>query len=126
MARPRRGPAVTDAGGVRVVVYAPDAPAPANRAVTAAVARPTRWTPRGEITATVSGMRHRAVERGLDAATGSCSAGARLARGSVAIAIGDRRSGARGAGRSPCTPRPPERGWVAGSVELEPDELRRR
>jgi hypothetical protein len=112
-------PGVTDAGGVRIVVYAPDTPAPGNRAVTAAVARPTRWTPQGEITATVSG--HVAPGAG-DSTLYEIKLGARaLARGSVAIATGD---SASGAGAISVRAAPPERGWVAGSVELEPDELR--
>jgi hypothetical protein len=112
-------PGVTDAGGVRIVVYAPDSPAPGNRAVTAAGARPTRWTPQGEITATVSGH----VPPGAsDSTLYEIKLAQRvLARGTVAIATGDSTSGA---GAISVRAAPPERGWVAGSVELEPDELR--
>ena len=93
-------PGVTEAGGVRIVVYAPGAPAPGNRAVAAAVARPTRWTPQGEITATVSGQ----VAPGAEDSTlyGIKLGGRVLARGSVAIATGDSVSGGGdlGAGRA--------------------------
>lgn len=117
----------TDLGGVRVVVYAPGSPGPANRAVVAAAARPARWTPRGEVTATVQGT---VTSGGSDSTTYRIGLGARtLARGTVAVTpIGDDR-GARdrpagGVGAISVHAAPPERGWVAGSVEIEADELR--
>ncbi len=111
---------VIDVGGVRVVMYAPDTPAPANRAVISAEARPTRWTPRGEITATVSGRT--GPSSGDSASYRIMLAGRTLARGTVATpAVAA--DGARGVGTISVHAGPPERGWVAGSVELEPDEL---
>jgi hypothetical protein len=88
-----------------VLVLAPRAATVANRAVVLAEARPTRWTPRGEVIARVAGA---------DSASYRVLLGTRtLARGTVAppeeVLV-------RAA--------PPERGWLAGSVELEPDELR--
>ena len=77
---------------------------PANRAVLAAAAEPARWTPRGSIVARVE------------------------TRDSVGyrIILGDRTlsRGATGRGE-PITLRasPPERGWQAGRVELEPDDF---
>jgi hypothetical protein len=110
---------VTDVGGVRVVVFAPDASAPANRAVTSATPRPSRWTPRGEIAATVSGHLGAAAD---DSTSYRILLGGRtLARGTVAVPAAD--AGA-GAGAISVRAAPPERGWVGGSVEIEPDELR--
>ncbi len=112
-------PGVTEVNGVRVVVYALGAAAPGNRAVTAAAPRPVRWTPRGEISATVTG---RVPPGGDDSTSYRITLGNRtLARGTVAIATGDTSSGA---GAISVRAAPPERGWVAGTVELEPDELR--
>ena len=112
-------PGVTEVNNVRMVVYGPSASAPANRAVTAAVARPVRWTPHGEITATVAGH---LAPGGDDSTTYRITLGNRtLARGTVAIATGDTTSGA---GAVSVRAAPPERGWVEGTVELEPDELR--
>jgi len=77
---------------------------PANRAVLAAAAEPARWTPRGSIVARVE------------------------TRDSVGyrIILGDRTlsRGATGRGE-PIMLRasPPERGWQAGRVELEPDDF---
>jgi Aerotolerance regulator N-terminal len=118
---------ITDLGGVRVVVYAPAAPGPANRAVVAAAARPARWTPRGEVTATVQGT---VAPGGSDSTTYRVGLGARtLARGTVAVTpIGDERTArdrsAGGVGSISVHAAPPERGWVGGSVEIEADELR--
>jgi hypothetical protein len=117
----------TDLGGVRVVVYAPAAPGPANRAVIAADARPSRWTPRGEVTATVRGT---VLPGGSDSTTYRIGLGARtLARGTVAVTpIGDdpnaRGRPAAGVGSISVHAAPPERGWIGGSVEIEADELR--
>ena len=81
-----------------------------NRAVVSAVARPRRWLPRGAVdarVATTDSVAYRAT----------IVSGARtertLARG-VAGPDGAILVGAA----------PPERGWVTGAVELEPDELR--
>lgn len=92
-------------GDVRVVAYRPKGAPPRNHAVIEAAATPVMWTPRGSVSARVLTT---------DSATYRLLLGGRtLARGSVtkddAILV-------RAA--------PPERGWTAGSVELEPDELR--
>ena len=77
----------------------------ANRAVVMADARPTRWTPRGELVARVASA---------DSASYRVLLGERtLARGIVA-------PGEEILVRAA----PSERGWLAGSVELQPDELR--
>jgi len=115
-----------DLGNVRVVVYAPAAPGPANRAVVAAAARPTRWTPRGEVTATVQGTM---PPGGSDSTTYRIALGTRtLARGTVAVTpIGEQGAASRsaaGVGAVSVHAAPPERGWVGGSVEIEADELR--
>ncbi len=87
-----------------VIVHRPDAVVPANRGVLAVSVEPAHWSPRGLVRATISGdsASWRVV---LD--------GRSVARGSVA-------------GASPLVARlqPTTRGWLAGAVELEPDELR--
>jgi hypothetical protein len=94
-------PTLSDA---QVLVYSPSTPAPPNRAVTLAESRPARWTPRGAVAA-------RFLSR--DSTTYRITLGGRtLARGTAAP---DEEVVVRAA--------PPERGWVAGTVELEPDEL---
>lgn len=99
------GPGV-DAGAARVIVLVPSLPPPPNHAVTDVEARPDRWTPRGEVAVRFSGV--------ADSATYRIDLGTRtLARGTVSS---DAAVSVHAA--------PPERGWVGGSVELEPDELR--
>jgi hypothetical protein len=93
-----------DLGDVHALVWAPRSEPPANRAVLAAEPRPIRWTPRGTLAGRV-------------AATDSASyrvtiAGRALLRGAVAPG-----------GEISVTAAPPERGWLAGTLELEPDEL---
>jgi hypothetical protein len=89
---------------VSFALYVPSGDPPQNRAVLAAAAEPPRWTPRGSITARVE------------------------TRDSVGyrVVIGDRTlaRGATGRGE-PIALRasPPERGWIAGRVELEPDDF---
>ena len=93
------------AGEIPVLVFAPStAPAP-NRAVTLAQARPTRWTPRGEIVARIATPDSTSYRVLLGDRT--------LARGTV---VPGEEVLVRAA--------PGERGWLAGSVELQPDELR--
>jgi hypothetical protein len=89
---------------VPVLVWAPTTPAPPNRAVILAEARPTRWTPRGVVaTRAQSG----------DSTTYRMALGERtMARGT--IAPGDE-AAVRAA--------PADRGWTAGTIEIEPDEL---
>lgn len=93
-----------DAGDVQVLLRLAQGDAPPNRAVVQAEARPQRWTPRGTIAA-------RVLTR--DSATYRIAIeGRALSRGTAApneeISL---------------TAAPPERGWLAGTVELEPDEL---
>ena len=89
---------------VQLVLYVPTiAPSP-NHAVALADARPVRWTPRGAVAA-------RFLSR--DSTTYRITlSGRTFARGTAAPneEVVVRAS-------------PPERGWVAGTVELEPDEL---
>lgn len=94
----------TDVGDVQVVLSLPEGKPPLNRALVAADARPERWTPRGAIVARVMSK---------DSTT-------------YRIALGDRTL-ARGTA-SPneeivMRAAPPERGWVEGTIEIEPDEL---
>lgn len=112
--------ATMDLGAVRVVVYAPDTRGPPDRAIVAAAARPTRWTPRGEVTAVVRGT---TAPGGSDSTTYRIGVGARtLARGTVGVSAAADPAG--GVGAISVHAAPAERGWVAGSVEIEPDELR--
>ena len=91
-------------GDLPVLVWTPSNAAPSNRAVVMAEARPVRWTPRGAIGA-------RAV--GTDSTTYRMVLGSRtLARGT--IVNGE---------EAVVSAAPVERGWTAGVVELEPDEL---
>jgi aerotolerance regulator-like protein len=98
--------APVDAGAARVAVFIPSAPPPPNHAVSDVEARPVRWTPRGEVAVQFTGV--------VDSATYRIDLGSRtLARGTVSSD-----------GSVSVHAAPPERGWVAGSVEIEPDELR--
>ena len=97
--------AETGLDDVPVLVLAPPRDRATNRAVTMADARPVRWTPRGEVVARVASA---------DSASYRVTVGARtLARGNVS-------PGEEILVRAA----PAERGWHAGTVELEPDELR--
>ncbi len=88
----------------QIVLYAPGGTAAVNRAVTLAEARPTRWTPRGEIAARFQSTDSTTYRITLNGRT--------FARGTAApneeVTV---------------HASPPERGWLAGTVELEPDEL---
>ena len=100
----------TEAGDVDVSAFVPPGTPPVNHAVIVAEARPTRWTPRGSVVARTLG----ADSSTYRIAIGGSGNGARtLARGT---AVADAEVVVRAA--------PAERGWVSGSVELEPDELR--
>ncbi len=90
---------------VRVRIYRAPGEPPANRAVTEATAAPLRWTPRGAVLARVLTRDSATYRVALEGRT--------LARGTAAA---NEEVMLRAA--------PPERGWTAGSVELEPDELR--
>ena len=99
------GVAETGLDDVPVLVLAPRREAVHNRAVTMVEARPTRWTPRGEVVARVTSA---------DSASYRVTVGDRtLARGNVSPA---EEILVRAA--------PAERGWHAGTVELQPDEMR--
>lgn len=97
-------------GDVGVAVFAPGKLAPRNHAVTDVRASPARWTPGGAITMRVSG--------------GDTSV-YRLAVGTSPTQL---RTLARGSARQDeevvVHATPPERGWIAGLAELQPDELR--
>ena len=94
----------TDVGDAQVVLMLPNGAPPVNRAVSSAEARPERWTPRGALVARVMSK---------DSTTYRLTLGGRsLARGTAAP---NEEVVMRAA--------PPERGWVEGTVELEPDEL---
>ena len=91
-------------GAVSLSIWAPTQPAPANRAVALAEPRPLRWTPRGAL------------------ATRSLSADSttyRMALGTRTLARGTVAPGEEAVVRAA----PAERGWTAGTVEIEPDEL---
>ena len=103
----RRATPVVDVG---VSALVPTGALPANHAVIVAEARPTRWTPRGSVVARTLGADSATYRIGIG---GTGNAARTLARGT---AVADGEILVRAA--------PPERGWVAGSVELEPDELR--
>lgn len=91
-------------GATPVLVYAPRNQAPANRAVVLAEARPTRWTPRGAVATRILTA---------DSTTYRMALGERtLARGTIA-------AGEEAAIRAA----PAERGWTAGTIDIEPDEL---
>lgn len=95
---------LTDVGDVQVVLWLPAGAPPLNRAVISAEARPERWTPRGALVARLMSK---------DSTT-------------YRISLGD-----RSLGRGTAAPNeevvlraaPPERGWLGGTIELEPDEL---
>ncbi|MEP6691198.1 MAG: BatA domain-containing protein [Gemmatimonadaceae bacterium] len=88
-----------------VLVYRPKGDPPPNHAVIEASSAPSRWTPRGAVHARVLVADSATYRITLEGRT--------LARGSVAKD-----------GEILVRATPPERGWVAGTVELEPDELR--
>lgn len=94
----------SDVGDAQVLLWMPTAPPPSNRSVAAAEARPERWTPRGEVVARIMSK---------DSSTYRITlAGRSFARGTAAP---NEEVVVRAA--------PPERGWLDGTVELEPDEL---
>lgn len=92
-------------GEVRVLVHAPQGPVPPNRAVALAEPRPARWGPRGAVLVRASGA---------DSVT-------------FRVTLGDRtvsRGLLRGSDEHLVRQEPAARGWLAGTVELAPDELR--
>ena len=92
-------------GDVRLRVFVPAAVVSRNRGVTSAEAVPVRWTPRGAVRARVLTPDSATYRITLDGRT--------LARGTAAR---DEEIAVRAA--------PAERGWTAGVVEIEPDEMR--
>lgn len=98
-------PAQLPKSAVPVVVYAPNTPPPANRAVTGTVADPPHWAPRGALRATVLAREPVTWRAALGSET--------LARGTVA-----------GGGTIEVRAAPAVHGWTAGVIELPPDELR--
>lgn len=97
-------PSGISAEGVRTVFWYPAPANPENHAVAYAEARPTRWSPRGEVAIRITGP---------DSLTYRVTiAGRTLARGTAAPGV-----------ETVIRAAPPERGWVAGSVDLAPDEL---
>ncbi len=91
--------------GVRAVAFRPAGDPPRNRAVIEAAAAPSRWTPRGAVHARVlsdDSVAYRITLEGRTVARGTATTDEEI----VVHAS------------------PAERGWAAGSVELEPDELR--
>ncbi len=91
-------------GAVPVVAWVPASAPPANRAVVSADAEPERWTPRGAVAARVlarDSTTYRIVLGGATLARGSAAPGEEIL--------------VRAA--------PAARGWLDGTVELDPDEL---
>lgn len=94
-------PTVSDA---QILVFAPSSAPPPNHAVTLAEARPVRWTPRGAVATRFLSRDSTTYRITLNGRT--------FARGTAApneeVIV---------------HAQPPERGWLTGTVELEPDEL---
>jgi hypothetical protein len=90
--------------GVRAIVLAPRESIPENHSVSFAVARPPRWSPRGEVALRVDARDSLTFRVTL--------AGRTLARGTAAPGV-----------EAIVRAAPPERGWVGGSVDVAPDEL---
>jgi hypothetical protein len=91
--------------GVAATVFAPALVPPKNRSVVSALAEPPHWTPRGAVRATTTAT---------DSVTFRVALGARAAARGI-VAPGE---------DIVVRLAPSERGWMAGAVELEPDELR--
>lgn len=91
--------------GVAATLFAPALAPPRNRAVVSALAEPPHWTPRGAVRATTTAT---------DSVTFRVALGARAAARGI-VAPGE---------DIVVRLAPTERGWIAGAVELEPDELR--
>jgi hypothetical protein len=96
-----------DVAGARAVMFVPPDAPPPNHAVAEVEPRPARWTPRGEVAARLTGVADSVAYR-IDLA------GRTLARGTATA--GDPTISVHAS--------PGERGWVAGAVVLDPDELR--
>jgi hypothetical protein len=92
-------------GTAALHAYLPVVALPANRAVVSVEARPPRWTPVGEVAARIASRDSVSYRINLRERT--------LARGTAAP---DDETVVNAA--------PPERGWVAGFIEIQPDEFR--
>lgn len=92
-------------GGLDVVVFQPAGEPPANRAVLVAVPEPASWSPRGAVRTVIAGADSTTWRVQLDGRT--------VARGSVAAG-----------GTVTARVQPGARGWLAGAVEIAPDEYR--
>jgi hypothetical protein len=91
--------------GVAATIFASALAAPRNRAVIRAAAEPPHWTPRGALRAATSAtdsVTYRVLLGARAAARGTASPG-----NDILVRL-----------------EPAERGWIAGAVELEPDEMR--
>lgn len=98
-------PGDVSVSGARVVLWTASGSVPPNRAVTLAEPRPPRWSPKGTVLVAASGA---------DSVTYRVTLGGRtVARGLL-----------RGSDEQVVRLEPSERGWVAGAVDLAPDELR--
>ncbi len=94
-------PAIADAS---LLLYVPAGAPPANRAVTVAEARPTRWTPRGSVAArllSTDSTTYRITLAGHTISRGTAAPNEEVSLNAT----------------------PLERGWLDGTVEIEPDEL---
>lgn len=91
--------------GVELVLVSPQGTPAANRGVTDVAAEPLHWNPRGAVRASIGG---------------SDSASWRVLLGGRTVARGTALPGATVLARTQTT----ARGWVAGAIELAPDELR--
>ncbi|MDQ6887363.1 MAG: BatA domain-containing protein [Gemmatimonadota bacterium] len=98
-------PRAISVSAARLFLYRSGRPPPLNHAVVEAQGAPLRWTPRGAIRARVLTPDSATYRLTLQGRT--------LARGTV---VASEEIMVRAA--------PSERGWTAGTVELEPDELR--
>ena len=97
----QRPPSMAD---VQLLLYVPQGAPPVNRAVTFAEARPVRWTPRGELAARF--LSHDSTTYRMTLAGRTFARGTAAPNEEVTVHAA-----------------PPERGWLSGTVELEPDEL---
>lgn len=89
---------------VQVVLFVPSIAPPPNHAVVLAEARPVRWTPRGAVAARF--LSHDSTTYRITLNGRTFSRGTAAPNQEVVVHAS-----------------PPERGWVAGTVELEPDEM---
>jgi hypothetical protein len=97
----QRTPSIADA---QLLIYAPNVQPPVNRAVTLAESRPVRWTPRGAVAARF--LSHDSTTYRITLNGRTFARGTAAPNEEVVVHAS-----------------PPERGWLAGTVELEPDEL---